>query len=194
MKLIIKNQEFKGIMDIKTELMQIESDNSSIDKLVQDIEFQENELLKKAHILKIVALANKIESMIKTDLFTEYKVDFLEIYWENLVGSDKTKLGFCILDKNKQRLPPLNGNHGFIKPFAAIMKETDKLGFFKQSFLKEDALELKPQDMIIELKLGIKDKLLNVLLSNELKKVLEYNKMQLEVPNNNESNSKKLKM
>jgi hypothetical protein len=51
----------------------------------------------------------------------------------------------------------------------------------------------KPE-FYLDLEQGIGQKILDLFLSDELKKVLEYNNMQLELPSNNEINNKKPKI
>jgi hypothetical protein len=67
----------------------------------------------------------------------------------------------------------------------------EKIEDFNADFINEKNLcgECK-----LELKCGIGEKLLNFFLSDELRKVLDYNKINLELPNNNEPNKKKSKI
>lgn len=181
-------------MDIREELINIESNNSSSNKYIQDIEAQKYELSKKAHLLKMIAFSNAIEELTKTDLFIDNGVEFLEISWERSSPSSihNIRLCFCILDKEKKGMPALK-DQTFVLPFSTLMKETDKLGMFDYEFIKNGALTFFTKELTIEAKPGIKDFLLDILLSDDLKVILNYNRMQLELPNNS-SCSKKLKV
>lgn len=180
-------------MDIKKELIKISSDSSSIDKLIESVELKKHELSKKSHLLRVIALGNTIEELNKTNLFKDEQVKFLEVCLDKEPPIADLKLTFCILDKNKNRMRVIDENNIFVPVFSTLMVQTYKLGLINQMFINEDALTSLKADRIIELKPGIKDVLLNILLSDELRKILEYNKMQIELPSNNGLSSKKLK-
>lgn len=181
-------------MDITSELTEIDSNNLSVDKFLKDIEAQQYELFKKAHLLKVINFSNEVEKLVKTNIFKNYGIYFIEVYWDRPMGSNNIKVSFLMQDKNNKRMNVLDGNNGLIKPFSNISILADKLNWFKPEFVKESALELNPKDIILDAKLGIKDKLLDILLSNELQSILNYNKMQNELGNSNSNNDKKLKM
>jgi hypothetical protein len=177
-------------MDLLKELAEIDTDQSSADNIINDIENQKYELSKKSHILKILALCNQVEKIIDEVEFKQDKIKFLKVYWEGNAQRKDIKLGFYLLDSNKKELAVLNENYTFIKSFSMLSKETDKLGLFDPAF-KSD-LDPNSEDMILDAKLSIKEKLLNILLSKELKSILDYNRMQLNIPEN--ENTKKVRM
>jgi len=181
-------------MDITKELKEIDLNNENINKFVKDIEFQQHELLKKAHLLKVVNFANEVEKLIKTNIFFDYNIYFFEAYWDRPIGSSNIKLSFLIQDKSKKRMNVIDESNLLIKPFAKISGLVDQLNWFKPEFIKQSALELTLEDIIIEIKPGIKDKILDILLSNELKSILNYNKMQNELVTSHLNIDKKFKM
>jgi hypothetical protein len=181
-------------MDIKKELIEINLDKSATNKFIQEIEAQQYELSKKSHILKSIALGNEIEDLIKTDLFIGHGVYFLEAYWDKPIVEGDIKLCFCILDSEQKRMSVVDRYAVLVPPFYALEKITHKFNPIKPEFVNQLGLELHSNCTILAIKPGIKEKLLNLLLSTELTAVLDYNKMHISMPTNADHIVMKIKM
>jgi hypothetical protein len=181
-------------MDIKKELIEINLDKLSADRFIQDIESQQYELSKKSHILKSIAFGNTMEELVLTDLFRNHGVYFLEAYWQKPIGEGDIKLCFCILDSEHKRMSVVDRYNTFVPPFAMLDKINNKINPIKPEFVNELGLQLHSNYTLLELKPGIKKKLLELLLSTELKSILDYNEMENDLPSNNDASTKKIKM
>lgn len=175
-------------MDIKKELKQMDLELKSAEDIVEDIYAehrelirQQKELTKKEHLFKVISLANKMEESVQTDFFTKKGIKWLYVECqENQYGYEVVSL---LLDKSEN-----------------VMHEEKQETFITNLFSKIESFDIKHANeeiengyYHIELVTGIKDNILNLFLSNELKKLLDYNKMQIELPNN-ETSLKRMKI
>jgi hypothetical protein len=170
-------------MDIKKELKQIISEGKNPDDCVADIENQKLELLKKSHLLKTISLANKIEGFVRNDAFTEKQIGFLEL--EYFYGDlSAGQIDFTLLTNDGQFMIVNAYDRALVREALSHIKGFEDK-FVNDDFAgKEHRLELKP---------GIGKEIISLFLSDELKKIYEYSKMQAEIPEN-DNHSKRLKM
>jgi hypothetical protein len=179
-------------MDIRKELKKLNYNTKSIKDIVDDINFQHRELVKqqqelnkKKYLIQLIDIANKMEEAIEDLKFLVIQdLEWLEISCiESEYGH---KVVFWLIDKDGEYISKkVPEQENFVKMLF------EKIEDFNADFINEKNLcgECK-----LELKCGIGEKLLNFFLSDELRKVLDYNKINLELPNNNEPNKKKSKI
>ncbi len=172
-------------MDIIQELRLIkEKDYEQVyDQTMEQIDI----FKKKLHLIKVVKLVNEIEKSFSDDSLKKlgvvslvFKQNHKEHYYYTLEAFDED-------DSIVQRITV----SGLTRPaFQGISNSlTDLSGFDNQHTGKDKSVTLiLGQD-------NVREKLLGMLLSSELKKILDYSEMQLEIINNElTENSKKLKI
>jgi hypothetical protein len=170
-------------VDIKEELKAIISNSRDTDDLVADIENQKFELLKKSHLLKTISFANKIENFVKNDVFVEKSIGFIELeylYADLSAG----QITFDLLTKDGQYIVINAHDHSLVKEALSHI-----IGF-NDEFVNND---FAGDSYKLELKNGVGQEIMDLFLSDELKKIYDYSKMQLEL-SENAGNHKKLKM
>jgi hypothetical protein len=184
-------------MDIVKELEQItESDNFGNDIILKTMH-ERDELEKKIQMLKTISLAERVESIVNTDLFTKEGMEFLQLSCEYDQDYGGYRAEFHLLDANKEIIA------SYYEAFEN--KQVEILHNIFENLYPFDFDWANPKfkqgSADIELKPGVKEHIIEVLLNNELKQIynqakiqISYNKMQLELPGNNEGNIKKLKM
>ena len=178
-------------MDIRKELKQIAENNKSADDVVVDISQQyedlvkqQYELVKRQYIFRVMSLASGIEEAVQQGFFNIKNLQWLEIECHETEHGYGT--AFWLMDKDGEfissKIPEQSG---------FILHSFDKIMNFHGDFAQENFASGPHK---IEIKTGIGEKLLNLFLSDELRKILEYNKMQLDLPDNNDSNTKRPKI
>lgn len=165
-------------MDITKELEKLSINEdinetfNSIDNEYRSLVRQQTELLKKAHLLKVISLVNKIENYIEQDIFSKKNIQFIrcESYYN---GQGNGEFEIDLLNKEKIDITKI-----YPQEYQLINREISKVAKFNVNFTDKNLISAKHT---IELKPGCGEKLRDLLLSDELKKVLEYNKMQLDL-------------
>ena len=172
-------------MDIKEELKELMNDDKSANSLMAEINQEKVKLEKKLHIIQVVSITNRMEKAVEEKFFNDFDFINYEIRFYSLEFS----VNYTLQNKGK-RTPSKN-----ISP--EIVKFLDDLSSDIQSLnpkYKNDRLSNLNREHKLELKPGIGEQMLELFLSKELKNIVDYNKMQLELPTNNDSISKKLKI
>jgi hypothetical protein len=183
-------------MDIKKELEKFESANDYGSKLVNEMKTQVEELNKKVYLFKALTLAKKLEEKVNTDFFKNEEMKFIQLIVDrHETKTEHYKMMIGILDKNKELIVPTNDqgvNNNQTVWLMKVLKELLEDGKLDNKFMNKEAIN--KHGSILELKSGIYQDILDLFLSKELKNTYEYNKMQTEIPENNESNPKKMKV
>lgn len=177
-------------MDIVKELKQLNSENFGIDTIKQ-AQIEQEELAKKLHLLKTVSVANQIEKLVSTDLFSKYGLQFLQLsmnYDDREVG---TTIEFFLLNEDHGR--EISYYDASVSEQALVLWNIfSEFGALREELVSDQFR--KKQYLDVSLKVGVKEGILDILVNDELKKIYEYSKMQTELPSNNEAANKKLKM
>ncbi len=172
-------------MDITKELLEINSSKDAGASLYQDIKRQQEELLQKRHIVQILCAATEIEILIAEGFFEKDKVKFLTISGDQDYNGN-CRIVFDGLDKDQEYAMGATADY-YERLFENIFK-------YKELDVFLTDIDFNTDNYNLELVPGITEKILEILLSADLKKVYDYNKMQLEMPSNNKNNEKKLKI
>jgi hypothetical protein len=175
-------------MDITKELKELNSTDNFGNKILQELEVQQDEFNKKLYLIQMLSAAKEIESMVNEGFFKLNNIDWL---YMNIYESK--------FEKKFHKITMRVGGENFIKDSHEQEFYNLKIKkIFKN--IEEINLKLVNEELLInhefylDLIPGVEQKILDLFLSDELKKVLEYNQMQLELSNNNDSNNKKLKL
>jgi len=174
-------------MDIKKELAQLNSSKNFGEDIVDDLASQLKEFKDKVHLFNVIFIANKIEDAVINGFFINEKYLNLDL----MIQQGFNYNIMCDL---------LDEDRGLILDYTNINSNTKQTEFIQNLFNKingfssEDINSEFDKDVELELKLGIKDKIIDLLLSKELKATLEYNKMGMELPKTPKNKSKNIKM
>lgn len=177
-------------MDIKKELQELKFSDDFGNDVIKQVRKQKEELEKAIHILKVVSLADKIEKLVATDLFNKDNIDSISICCEFEDHNNRHIAEFSLIDENGEIVANYydRNDNEQAAILCSIFDDLDEFDFdLASSTLRLDSSELKLQP-------GIKEDILKLFLNIELKKVYDYNNMDVELPINEENNSKKLKM
>lgn len=175
-------------MDIKKEISEIISDNNSVNTVIDKILEEKEQLDKKIHIFKVIDLGNKIEKAIESGLFKKPKV---------------VSINLCLAYQNSEYFETLfsveNNDGDSISLYDNRLYYEKTINFFEEIFIQMGTFRTaftngETEHNKIKLTKGIKEKILNVFLSEELRKIYDYNLMDLELDNSNEKNNKRLKI
>lgn len=170
-------------MDIKNELEEIMINDKNADDLVENINNQRNELLKKAHLLKVISCCQKLEKFIDKIPLLGKDIGFLDLEYI-YTGASGGKIDFSLTTKD-QLYAIVNLN------ITDIVKNAiEPIDGFPMEFVNDRFIGI---DYSLELKAGISEQILDLFLSDELKKVYDYSLMQIEL-SHNDNNNKRLKV
>ncbi len=174
-------------MDIREDLEDFIANNGFDDSFIE-------EQIKKLHLFKILSISNKLEQKVKTDFFSKDNIKFLKIY---LHDDDRREnhylIGFNLFNDNE--LVRNFSDKKFVEKhdyFISLLKDQiEGSGSLSDKLIN---IDIKDNPKYLALKPGIGEKLIDILLSKELKSILDYNKLQLNIPVNHQSNQTKIKI
>jgi hypothetical protein len=173
-------------MDIKNELQSLNSNDKLGLEIVKKLELEQLELLKKMHIFKSVLLANQLERLVSTDFFSKVGMNILKLN-QKYHKDFGHNINFYLVDERR------NKNYTYYDTFTVeqavvLHKVFENFGMFNIELTDKKLME--NMHISFDLKPGIKEKFLEIILSKELKSIYEYNNMGLELENNNSSSKK----
>lgn len=170
-------------MDIKADLEEIILNDRCGDEIVANMKKQQDELIIKVHLFNVISLSHKIKKAIEQNFFSSTDIKYFDM--ECLHDEEGLFIHFNLNDKNQKLLVSscYPAQKQFLNSVFSQVKDLD-INLCNKTLLKYH---------ILELDVGIEEKLLDMFLSEELKKIYDYNKMLIDLPNGNE-NSKRLKV
>lgn len=169
-------------MDIIKELELGTIENNFQDSM-DYIEEQQKILNKKSHIFKVIRLANAIEELEKDGIFSSHNIEFI-----NLLHKHNSPIGNFVrfvFANSKEDIPVL-GDGKYSVPYLKIKDYFDALDGFDEDYIQEQDFEV-----VIILKVNIKEQIFNNLLSQELRTVVGYSEYQRELKSGNDSEKQK---
>jgi hypothetical protein len=168
-------------MDIIKELKNLKTDKNGLNQIIQNIEFEKEELNKKLYLLIVINLAERLEEFISTDLFKSSKISYIEIIPSFDNFNEKNfyiNSRFLKEDKTAFQGKILNDDR-ILENLHTMFKEVSEVSF---NLVNPKVIK---NDQILKFELGIGEKILDIFLSDDLKAIYQYNQMQIELPDNN---------
>lgn len=170
--------EEKHNMDIQKELKEIYTKNNDEPKtFIKNAEIYDDLLEKKKHILQVINRIQVIENLVGNKILENLNTCYIKLSPNEV---------FSCYDKNRNFL------------WSSTNKEIDKLN---NSLKKIFNSELNHKyiggnlDSLVDLSKPVKEQILKILLSKELRQIVEYNEMQMDLPTNNiKKENNKLKL
>jgi hypothetical protein len=170
--------------------MSVFSNKQDLESKIKSLEAQQDEINKHWHICKAVQLANVIDENMKDGLFEKHNIHRIEIsayidrdediplsFYYNLINYKEQEV---------QSIPKLTGVSSKLSK-AFFNFRIHNINYMNKFFSSGHVTH----PFVIEE--GLKDKILNELLSPELKKIMNYMELHSELPEN-ESSTRKLKL
>jgi hypothetical protein len=175
-------------MDIKKELMELSSSDNFGDKILENMEYEKQEFNKKLYLVQMLSTAKKLDRIIEVGVFQNNDIDSFRV---NVFGTTLKKKFHKIMFNctGEDFITDSHEREFFNIKLKEVFNNIEEIDL---SLVSEKMIN-KPE-FYLDLEQGIGQKILDLFLSDELKKVLEYNNMQLELPSNNEINNKKPKI
>lgn len=166
-------------MDIIQEIRSVNSRNDKFLSIMKNMEQEKEEMNKKIHLIRVLGLVESIEEKIKNGCFKKKNVASLELAYGvyGIISHAFYEFGGEYADD--QEIDGLGTIFRNINEF--------KTRYANKSF--ESGKRYK-----IRLNKNAKEKLLDALLSDELKKTLEYSQMYSEMELSNTNQNKKPKL
>jgi hypothetical protein len=172
-------------MDIINEL-EIGNIENNFQDSIEYIEEQKKIWAKKSHIFNVIRLANAIEQLQQEEIFKNDGVEYIAIDHEN--NSTTGNFLMCNFFNSKGHIEK--------RVKGKDIESYTKIRDYINSFDNFDDKNIQTQDFEgnIFLKDDIRKQIFNVLLSKELRTVIGYSEMQLELKNGITPQTKKLKL
>jgi hypothetical protein len=179
-------------MDINTELFDISENQKTPKEIIKELREKEAETAKKIHIFSVVDLINSIEEeMVKGKIFEKYGIDKIVLKYKYDTDADVNLLGFECYHSNGNKISAYD-DRAKIQPshdmLWRILRDFDDFtaGYVNQDFLKN-------KNAILNANEGIGEEIANILLTRELKAILDHGKLQNDLSKNGK-NSKRMKV
>jgi hypothetical protein len=164
-------------MDIQQELREIYSRNiDDTRSIIRQAKDYSKELEKKHHILNVLNIAQAIEQLVENKSFEKADTYYIKLSLNN---------SFSCYDKNRNFL------------YAPVNKKVEKLSNSTEELFKitlDEKYMGGNLDNFIDLSKPVKEQLFKMLLNKELRTIVEYNQMQIDLVENSQETSKKLKL
>lgn len=168
-------------MDIIQELKNINSNQNNFKAIMQTMEEEKEEMHQKLHLIRVLALAQSIDDKIKNGYFKERNISSLELS-RGVYGV----IAYGFYEKG--------GDYSDDQELDGLGQILTSINEFKTKYVNEDFNSTKNNGYKIRLNKAFKEKLFEALLSEQLKKILEYSQLYSEMNDNNNSQVKKIKM
>ena len=178
-------------MDLTNELTKMQ--NGEADNILNQLYQEQQDIFKKIYIVTILQVVEQIDNMLEEKIYDKFGSSMIQIHYDYEDGIGNI-INFDLLDNYEVKIPIYAKN--LPREIADIPQKTKSflhsLNGFNEDFVTED---FKGGDKIIfDVEPGLGAKVLDLLLSQELKKALEYNQMHLSLGDNTRSNPKKPKV
>jgi hypothetical protein len=162
-------------MDLQNDIKEINNRVSSdVNDIINQAEQYNQIMKKKSHILSVLNTIKLIEELQQKNFFQESRIWYIDF-------NTSMQINFFGINKNY---------------ISSDFRGTELDNLFKNILTNNTLYEYTNKDYseLIDLNKPVKEQVLKVLLSPELQKLVEYNEMQMELPHNDLTETKKLKL
>jgi hypothetical protein len=181
-------------MDLSKELNEIILDKKSPCNVVSDLLYEQEQIKKKIHIFKVLTIATELEDRINEGFFVKHGISSLRLVYSNNYAGSGSSLYVTICD-NKGKVINENSYYDtkiYSEPLKFIQSIFNPMEDLNNQFINSSFSEKEVKRF--QLEPGVGKEILTLLLSDEFKKNLEYNKMNVLLPQKEESINKRPKI
>lgn len=164
-------------MNIQKELKEFLSRDSNDNKsIIKQAEEYRKTLEKKTHILAVLNIAHVIDKLVDNKILEKAKVSYIKLRIGDVFDSYDQNKNF-LWDAYDKKIAKINNS---IKEVFKSELNEKYLGAHLSTF--------------IDLEKPVKEQVFKILLSKELRTIVEYNQMQMDLSEKNHEITKKLKL
>jgi len=151
-------------------------------EILNNLMEERGQLEEKIHLFKVIRLATDIEKMIESNMFERFGIDNIKLEHQVYNSMNYSAIVYNLYDINGKRINEIVEPVRKIKDLFENMSEIDSTN-----------LSINMHDdsgMPIKLEKGAKEKIINLLLSKDLKTKFDYQMMQSDLDINPENKNK----
>jgi hypothetical protein len=175
-------------MDIDKEIAEIRQRRGNSNNIINALEEQKNQIDKQIHIISIISVACDVQDMIKLGDFSSFNIDKISLIftYDHDYGN---VIRYAFHDKDGHKIKKRIGD---ISNFTEKLDEVfDLVSGWDLEWVSD--LFKEKELVILNLDQSFENKFIDLMLSKELKVVLEHGELQNSMPSNEVIN-KKIKM
>lgn len=167
-------------MDIKEELKIINAgSNADANEVARNVHNQVELWMRKFYILQAINFANQVERLADAGYFKDNNIGFMEV---SNVGS------MHFYNINNTYINDFTMRSGGLEVYNQLRDITSHFDSYSNDYGSTN------WDKKIDFQKNIKSQILDVVLSKELKKIVEYNELAVELKENNDISPKRPKL
>jgi hypothetical protein len=172
-------------MEIAKELASVRNRERTTEDILADIAEQQRQLKLKDHIFKVIHITSVIEDMLVDRMFQRYDIDLVKIgqVYDYDIGN---QIEFVFYNANGEETVKYFGNK-YIEPVDKLREAFEKLDRFSTNDICEDFVKHEKSFKVND---ELPKKIMDVLLSKELKSIIQYNELQNDLHENNNTTRK----
>ncbi len=164
-------------MDISKELELIEKKQVMHDSIIEEMMQKQLEIIKKIHLIKTLSVVDVIENMLRLNIFQEYNIDNIKIEFEYNYSNENPEIKYYLYNYGGEEIDNFNSSSNPIVPVEMLNSAFEKFGGFRMDNVSKEFRTQGVSWLIVEEGMG--QKILNLLLSDELKISLQYSKLKV---------------
>jgi hypothetical protein len=172
-------------MDISEELKQIKTGLGSHQMVLNNLLNERDEFNKKVHIFIVLNIANTIGEMVEANFFSDYSIDSLNISHKYNDEMFVNFIEFKVFHANLDVIEYAKFSQKNLEPIQKLIELFDDMYDFAYDNISEEFCETTKN---LKLEKGVENKLLDLLLSKELKTTLDYSQLKISLENNSNPN------
>lgn len=181
-------------MDLTKEITEIMLDKKNPSNVVSDLVNEQEQLRKKIHIVKVLGVATELENHIKEGFFQKYGICFIHLIYARNYDGDGYALCVDICDSRHKIIEKNRAKDAkrYAEVFKLIYNIFEPVSKLYKELVNSEFNEMEMSS--IQLRHGISEDILTLMLAEDLKKALDYNKMNVLMPQKDNSTVKRPKI
>ncbi len=164
-------------MDINQDLQDLVSHKRGVLEIINDLDEQEKQIKKRKHLIKIVDAAEGLHKLSEEKQFEDHQIKSMVISYRLDHDYDDQNNGYVVtyklINKNDKEISRNHGNKYFLD---ALDDYFDYLANFNPDNI--NPLFNEKEEIIITADKNLAGKFLDLMLSPELKLIVQYNDLQ----------------
>lgn len=176
-------------MDISEELTQIKTGLNDPQTVLNNLLNERDEFNKKVHIFIVLNIANTIKEMVDSNVFQEHDIGSINISHKYNSEIFTNFIDFQLFDANSNKIEYIISSAEKVAVHQKLIELFNDLYDFSYDNINEDFCETTKNLKLVS---GADEKLLDLLLSKELRIALDYSELKTSFADN-KNNKKEVK-